>query len=356
MGKKHRVAFIGTGLPWGEEGATGFGMAYPHAEGYVASKRCELVAAADIVESRVRRFSGQFGVEAVYTDYKRMLREVKPDIVSIATWPHLHAEMVIATAKSSGLKAIHCEKPMAPTWGEAQRMAAACEKTGVKLTFNHQRRFLAPFQIARELANDGTVGELVRIEGACADLIDWGTHWFDMFFFFIDQCPAVWVIGQIDSREERPIFGLPTTNQGQSQVKYESGVRGLMFTGHDNDIGCMLRLIGSHGVVELHNEAPHVRYRGHKNAAWKSRKGKGGLHGGLTEAIIDVVASVDEKRESQLKAANALQASEVIFATYESSRRRARIDLPLKPKDSAFLSMIESGDLKPKKRPKQRKK
>ena len=53
-----------------------------------------------------------------------MLRAEKLDVVSICLWPHLHAEAVIACAKA-GVRAVHSEKPMAPTWGEALKLAAA---------------------------------------------------------------------------------------------------------------------------------------------------------------------------------------------------------------------------------------
>src|SRR5439155_9487653 len=135
-------------------------------------------AVADIRRESAEAFAAQYGDPAVYVDYREMLAEVKPDVVSVATWPHLHAEMVIAAAEA-GARAVHCEKPMAPTWGEARRMVEACAESGTQLTFNHQRRFLEPFQTARRLLRDGTVGDLLRIEGACGDMIDWGTHWRD---------------------------------------------------------------------------------------------------------------------------------------------------------------------------------
>ena len=43
-----RVGFIGAGRPWKSEGATGFGMAYQHADGYVRTGRCELAAVSDL--------------------------------------------------------------------------------------------------------------------------------------------------------------------------------------------------------------------------------------------------------------------------------------------------------------------
>ena len=44
-----------------------------------------------------------------------MLAAEKPDIVSICTWPFLHAPMTLAAA-ALPVKAIWCEKPMAPKW------------------------------------------------------------------------------------------------------------------------------------------------------------------------------------------------------------------------------------------------
>ena len=151
MASRHRVAFIGCGRPGHGPDSTGFAMAYAHAHGFLATGRCELVGAADIKPENARLFAEQFAVPATYTDYRRMLRQERPDIVSICTWPHLHAPMVRDSARA-GARAIHCEKPMAPTFGEAQRMVAACERAGTQLTFNHQRRFLEPFRRAKKMA------------------------------------------------------------------------------------------------------------------------------------------------------------------------------------------------------------
>jgi hypothetical protein len=61
----------------------------------------------------------------------------------------------------------------------------------------------------------------------------------------------------------------------------------------------------------------------------------------------DIIRSLETGKEPELAARRALQAAEVIFAIYESSRSRARIDLPLQSRDSAFLAMLESGEIGP---------
>lgn len=356
MPETFRVAIIGCGRPWGTEGRTGSGTANLHVKGYLGRRDCEVVALADIKPENAAAFNEAHGLRAaVYTDYKKMLRDERPGVVSVCLWPHLHAPAVIACAKA-GARAVHCEKPMAPTWGEALRMAAACDKSGTQLTFNHQRRFLLPFRRAKELADDGTIGDLVRIEGACSNMIDWGTHWIDMAFFFNDETPAEWVLGQIDAREWHEVFGLPYEHQAICEFKFKNGVRGLLFTGEDNDIGCAMRLMGTEGVIELRDGEQSLWVRGKGHGKWRTPKVKGGLHGGhaVVMGIHDSLDALIAGREPELSARRALQATEIIFATYESSRRRGRVDLPLKKRDSAYLSMIESGDLQPRKRRKKK--
>ncbi len=342
MSKTYRAAIIGAGSA--RSGGQWFGMGHLHAEGYRQDKRCELVAVADIKEENARALAERFGVPTIYTDHRKMLKREQLDIVSVATYPATHAALVIDCAKA-GVKAIHCEKPMAPTWGEARKMAAACARRGVQLTFDHQRRFLEPFRLAREMAHDGTIGELRRVEGVCSNLFDWGTHWFDMFFFYNRETPAEWVIGQADGRHPETIFGVPIESQGLSHIKFANGVRGLLVTGHEADLGCTNRLIGTEGVIELHDPAPHLRVRAAGRKAWKGVKTADSLHGGdaVWRAIADVIDCLKSGAEPELSGARALRATEVIFATYESSRRRERIDLPLKTDDSALLTMLEEG-------------
>ncbi|HEU5102589.1 MAG TPA: hypothetical protein VFU22_26375, partial [Roseiflexaceae bacterium] len=56
--------------------------------------------------------------------------------------------------------------------------------------------------------------------------------------------------------------------------------------------------------------------------------------------ILDLIESLKAGREPELSGRKALQATELIFATYESSRRRGRVDLPLEIDDSPLMAML----------------
>ncbi|MBC8101119.1 MAG: Gfo/Idh/MocA family oxidoreductase, partial [Cytophagales bacterium] len=341
-----RVGIIGAGKPWKTEGSTGFGMSRAHADGYNCLPQCRIVAVCDLIRERAEEFNEtKVGGQAeIYQDYPTMLSEASLDMVSVCTWPDLHAPVVLAAA-AAGVRAIHCEKPMAATWGEARQMEQTCRERGVQLTFNHQRRFLDTFQAARRLLKEGTIGELKRIEGSCGDLSDWGTHWLDMFGFYNDEVPGEWVMAQVDVRRPRLVFGVPVESQGICCIRYRNGVHALLYTGEEaaEIVGCANRLIGTEGVIEVHSEAPNVRYRTSQDNKWQTVETTEGLHDGVANirSVGDAVAALVEGRRPLHSSAHAIQSTEIIFAAYESARRRGRIDLPLTGvEDSPLRAMI----------------
>jgi predicted dehydrogenase len=317
-------------------------MGHYHARGYQASPDAAIVALADLSQENARAFQAEHGGDQIYQDYREMLKKERLDIVSICTWPHLHAEMVIAAAEA-GVRAIHCEKPMAPTFGEARRMVESCRQHGTQLTFNHQRRFGKAYQTARELLRSGAIGQLERMEATCPNMFDWGTHWFDMLFFYNDETPAMWVIGQVDLRDSEKVFGVPVEGHGLSHFLFANGVEGLMMTGTGAFGTLTNRLIGSEGTIEVgHSQEVPLRYWGSGMSAWTTVEVAEGLHpsDAVQRGVLDLVDALKNGREPELAARRALRATEVIFATYESSRRRARIDLPLTIDDSPLIAML----------------
>ena len=346
-----RVGFIGTGKRKEQPDLNGFFMAYRHADGYAKLTDCLMVCCADIVREHAEEFAQATGVPAVYTDYHEMLAKESLDLVSICTWPHLHAEMTIACIEA-GVPAVHCEKPMALTFGECRAMLAAAERHGTKLTFNHQRRFGAPFRNTFKLIQDGAIGDLVRMEAHVGDLYDGGVHWVDMLNYFNGETPAEWVIGQIDCRSVRLAFGAPSEYQAICHVKYRNGVTSLIITGENaQELGPAFRVLGTEGTIEIawgRDPGPMLKFTRRGAPDWSVVDcGNEDLHGPgyIDRAIADVVDCCKTGRESELCARNEMNAMEIVFGCYESSRRRARVDMPLNIDDSPLVSMLDSGEV-----------
>jgi len=346
----YRVACIGTGPDpetpvWGESAA----MAYRHGAGYRKLDSCEIVACADLVRENALAFADEFDIDEdhVYEDYREMLTTAEPDIVSVCTPVPTHADIVVDCAESAVLEAIHCEKPMADTWADSERMADACEEAGVQLTINHQRRFDARWTEAKRLLDEGAIGDLRRLEMGGKNVFDYGSHLVDLCHYFNDERSVEWVIGQVDYRTEDVRYGTHNENQALAQWAYENGVEALASTGDGEAlVDCHNRIVGTAGEVEiLPNDGPDLRVR-RADGSIEERDVE--VETPLHLAIEHVVESLDSGSEPVVAASRALSSLEVIFGVWESARRRGRVDLPLEAGDNALEAMVESGDLSPR--------
>lgn len=312
-------------------------MSRDHARGYLAAG-CRLAALADISRENAEAFQADLGGDAIYTDYREMLAKEKLDFVSVCTWPNLHEEMVLACAEA-GVRAVHCEKPIAPTWAASKRMVEACAKSGTQLSFNHQRRFDPAYVIAKRMLTEGRIGELRRLEMECDNLFDWGTHWFDMMHFYNAQQPAEWLLGQVEPTGGGTIFGVKLEGQGVASLRFANGVRALLMTGHQAEWGAMNRLVGTEGVIEIGATGwDSLRVWSKDSPFWEEIDTTVEGPTGVIAAVIDVVNALQEGREPELSARKALMATELIFATYESARRGGRVNLPLDVEDAGIVS------------------
>jgi len=244
-----RVGFIGTGPDPDSPDSNGYAMAYRHASGYEFAG-CDLVACADIVPENAAAFAERHGIpaERVYTDYREMLAECSLDVVSVCTPPATHHELVLGVARSGGVGAIHCEKPLASTLADAREMVEVCEAEGVQLTVNHQYRYGTPYAKAKTLLDGGAIGALQRFEFGHTTIYDTGSHYFDLCNWYNGHESAEWVLAGLDYTEENRMFGAHNENHGLVQWRYENGVYGLASTGDgDPFVGCLLRIRGPGG-------------------------------------------------------------------------------------------------------------
>jgi predicted dehydrogenase len=316
-------------------------MAYSHAAGYRLCPDVELSACADIVKENGEAFAQETGTKTVYTDYLEMLKFEKLDIVSICTWPKFHAPMVLDALKA-GVKLVHCEKPMADSWGAARDMARAAREAGARLSFGHQRRFGEKFRKLLEIRDSGMIGEIRRMECYPANFFDWGTHWLDLFQMVNRETPAEWVLAALHFGKGRRVFEVPHEEQGIMQIKYKNGVEGFLVTSPSYG-GAALRFTGDKGVAEIHWPEPPVRIWRKGPGDYEALPVKDPQDGNVAASIVHVVESFRAGRDSELCAENALRGTEIIFAAYESVRRRGRVDLPLDIHDHPLVDMISTG-------------
>ena len=120
----------------------------------------ELVAAADTRPEALAQFRERTGGRA-YDTVEALCADPDVDVVWVATPNQFHCQHVVLAASSG--KHVVCEKPMALSVAEAERMVEAANKHGVYLLCGHTYSLNPSVQAIRRLVRGGELGRLVQV-------------------------------------------------------------------------------------------------------------------------------------------------------------------------------------------------
>ena len=338
-----------------------------------------VVAVADPDETGRRKVMEQNGTPRGYADYHEMLSREKPDLVAVGPrWLDQHEAMMVAAAES-GAKAIYCEKPLARSLEEADRILAACEVNGVKLAVSHQDRAAPPPHFARRLIGEGKIGRLRMMRaygkqdkrGAGQDLLILGTRLLDLMRFFAGD--ARWCHARVmqEGRDARPGDVLPAAEEGGwitgddivAQFGFDGGVTGTYESALSSDGGgtpyFRMELCGTAGMLALWSiPGPDVYFYPRPYfvpgipGEWELLRppplpdltpppaGDIGFHAANQVLVSDLLAAVEEDREPVSSGRDGHAAVEMILAVYASHVQGGRIPLPLTQRSHPLESWI----------------
>jgi len=133
-----------------------------HIPWWIKNPNSELIAVAEPSKDVADGLIKEFKIGNVYTNTERpdleMLDKEDLDVVSVCTPPGLHCEHTVEAAK----RGIHvlCEKPMALTVEDCDKMITACEKNHVKLQIGFMKRYNLGFQRIKEIIDMGELGTI----------------------------------------------------------------------------------------------------------------------------------------------------------------------------------------------------
>lgn len=146
MSQTYRALLVGTGS-----------VAESHMRAIEGSQgRVQLAGAVEVEADRLQAFGAKYGLTALFTDYRKALATVRPDIVLVAAPPALHAEMTIASLEAGAW--VLCEKPFCASLAELDRIEAAERRTGRFAACIFQQRFASSTAHVRRLAEEGLLG------------------------------------------------------------------------------------------------------------------------------------------------------------------------------------------------------
>jgi len=329
--KKYRVGVIGCG-----------GMGRSHANWYNNNARTELVALMDINPDMLNKLGDELSISKRYTDRDKMFSNGDLDILVVATWQSVRAEVTVDAAEKTNVIGIFGEKPMAASTGEAQDMLDACDKKGIKLIVGHQRRFSAVNTEARKLIQEGAIGKpqtMLRRDGL--GLLNRGTHEIDEMRYMLGDPEALWVIGQVSRETDKWERRVRCEDLCMGLICFEGGIRGI----YESDLPEPgLRgdtIYGSDGILKR-GEKGTLMLLNNKETDWQivtPRAPETNQH----EELLDWLdGKVDSHRgDGHI----AYKTMELMMAIYESLRTKSVVILPLKTRENPLDLMVEDGTL-----------
>ena len=170
-----------------------------------------------------------------FDDYAEALAKLRPDAVSINTWPETHA--VYATMALDAGAHVFLEKPLAETVEEAEQLVAKASKAGRKLVVGYILRHHPSWQRFVEIAQDLGKPLVMRMNlnqqssgstwsvhkhlmDSISPIVDCGVHYVDVMCLMTRARPVdVHAVGARLSEEIAPEM----YNYGQLQVRFDDG-------------------------------------------------------------------------------------------------------------------------------------
>jgi predicted dehydrogenase len=351
---KYKTALIGCGR-----------ISFKHIEAFVENADKMLLTAVcdpavSRAEEKVKEYQAHIaGAETtIYADYKQMLAETRPDIVTIATESGKHKEIAI-DCLNAGCHVI-CEKPMALSTRDADAMNEAAGKAGRKLAVCFQNRFNAPVQKLRAALEAGRFGRVLhgmvqirwnRNEAYYAEA-PWRGTWAQDGGTLMNQCThgidlLQWMLGEdaarVQARTRRFLRPIEAEDFGAAIVEFRNGSVGIIEGSADiypTNLNETLSVFGEKGSVVIGGLAVN------KLETW--RFAEAGALGDTEDKVLnpsekdpptvygfghgalfkDFIEAVENDREPLVSGEKGKKALEIILAIYKSQKTGKPVDLP----------------------------
>ncbi len=339
--KKLRTCVVGCGC-----------ISTMHLTPIAAMPEVQLVGVCDVKKDRAEKMATKYNVSA-YTDYQRMLLELKPDIVHVCV-PHYLHPVISRFALENGVHVL-CEKPMSIRYEDALANVALAKEKGLLYGIIFQCRFNDPSVFVKRTLESGELGRIISARStltwckpdsyyALSDwkgtwekegggvVIDQAIHSIDLVNWFIDSNPV-----KVDaSLSNRGHDIMEVDDSAEGLITYENGVRYGFWA--MNNYGCdepiEIRLYCEKGKVVMDYDQAEITFTNGKRLT--VRQGDDGLYyeGGKdywgfrhSIEINDFYTAVREGRQPQISGEEGLKIQRLICAIYESGLNKKPVTL-----------------------------
>ena len=327
----------------------------------VQNNGLELAAVCDVIPEQMEALLTKHGLEkdqtvARYTDYRKMVEEIRPELVGIATESGAHAGIALFCIDHG----VHCiiEKPIAMCMKDADEIVRRSEEKGVRVSACHQNRFNVAVQETRKALEAGRFGRLShgsvhvrwnRNQEYYAQA-PWRGKWASDGGALMNQCIhgidlLRWMFG--DEVEE--VYGvtrqqfhhyLEAEDLGMAVVKFRNGavatIEGTTNV-YPRNLEETLYLFGENGTVKIGGTSTNNidvwefadetdRDSSNKHLQETTSNVYGNGH---TSLYADMIDAIGKDRRPYVDAAAGRNALELVLAIYKSQKEGVPVKLPL---------------------------
>lgn len=329
----------------------------------------EISAVCDIIYDKMDELLAKHGLEneksiRKYDDYKKMIEDVTPELVSIATESGNHAEIALYCI-DNGINVI-IEKPMAMSMSDADEIIRRSEEKGVKVSACHQNRFNIAIQELRKAIEAGRFGKLSH--GSIHvrwnrnknyyKQAPWRGTWAQDGGALMNQCIhgidlLRWMMGdEIDeiygaTRQQFHDY-LEAEDVGMAVIKFKNGAIGTIegtTNVYPENLEETLYIFGEKGTVKIGGTSTNnIDVWNFADESEDDSKNKGlkeqtsNVYGnGHTSLFADVIDAIENDRKPYVDAVAGRNALEVVLAIYKSQKEGKCITVPLNNFDSICM-------------------
>ena len=308
-------------------GVIGVGaMGENHVRVYHKMEEANLIAVSDVSERALKKIEKKYGAKG-YTEYDDLLNDPDIEVVSVCVPTTFHHDVVMEAIKHK--KHVLVEKPIAFTLNEAEEMIAAAKEAGVILATGHVERFNPAVQKAKELIDDGVIGDIVsafakrvgplppRIKDVGVS-IDLAIHDLDIMNYLFEE-DITQVYGTMNSSFDDSEF----EDHAEIMVSFDNESTGIIEVNWLTPYKRReLELTGTAGIISVDYIQQSIEVYG-KFAQDIQIKHEEPLKGELKSFLNSVV----EEKEPEITGEDGLKALKMVIAANKSSKEHRPISL-----------------------------
>ena len=210
-----------------------------HADAIQRHPDLELGALCDTNPQTLQRAAAVHPGSRTYSDYRRLIDEVAPQLIGIATRTPGRAQ-IIQHAADHGVRALHIEKPLCNSVQELAALARTFERENLYCTYGTIRRYFNIYQTARRLAHSGAYGNLreIRVNMGRGALYWTHPHSVDLIVYIAGERPVEAVqarLGNVVNGDSRLAISSDPVVESAS-IYFEGGLAGHLTQAAGSDL------------------------------------------------------------------------------------------------------------------------